>query len=562
MTTATARILPCQLAPTGERDLKLAHEVLEQRSHSLIVTRYFLKIFAPNTPNQMTLADTRAWFAERERIFNHYTLPSVIAQTMHSKTWLVFIEKSLVKLLPKTLSDGQRPSFVQIVEVDSAGENFFSFRKDIGDRINARLDEMKLAGVERPVVTVSRLDNDDALSHDFLATLSRLSLSEAAMASTERIVTFPHGVQYLEKKTLGTYLFNNNHFLNSYHTAPFKPELLHAMSFNHGHLFAKDQDVLVVNTDLPMWVEIVHGSNVSNKYHSRLPLQNTGELDARFGASYLTEAPAGPAAPLAPSMVIPPAPVGLTRRLVDYVTSSRKNAAEPTHKAQRPRSADARRIDYERMLEVQSTSKAMKPNDFLRAYSRILATENVKSMLEIGVHQGGSLKFWRELYGTELDLYGLDIKEECGAFAPIPADKIFIGSQTDTKLLDAIEQAHGPFDLIIDDGSHQNPHMWATFNHMFKALRPGGIYIVEDMFTSYWERYGGGLRRPEGFVERCKSYVDTIYARFMGPTYAKHHKIKPGDVPSTNAVTDAIESIAFHRCGIVVIRKNQDTKRG
>ncbi len=111
MTPSIARILPCSLAPAGERDLRLAGDELERRSHSLIVTRYFLRILSPNASEQMTDAQTRAWFAKRERIFNRYTLPSVVAQTKQNKSWLVFIEKSLVELLPKTLADGRgRPS--------------------------------------------------------------------------------------------------------------------------------------------------------------------------------------------------------------------------------------------------------------------------------------------------------------------------------------------------------------------------------------------------------------------------------------------------------------------
>lgn len=560
MISVNAKILPCGLAPAGERDLRLANEKLERGSHSFIVTRYFLKIFAPNT-RQMTSAETREWFAEREKIFNRYTLPSVVAQTKQSKTWLVFIEKSLVKLLPKTLTGRRRPSFVEVVEVDSAGESFFSFRNDISNRINTRLGEMALANIEQPVVTVSRLDNDDALSHDFLKTLARLSLSDATLKRPERIVTFPHGVQYLENKTLGTYLFNNNHFLSSYHRTRLEEKTLHAMSFNHSHLFAKGQDVLVINTDLPMWVEIVHGNNVSNKYHSRLPLHNTSDLDARFGAAYPTQIVEDHSPPRAQN-VGKTGTASLAKRFATYMSNVRNGSTAASQDISRPLlPTEARRIDYERMLEVQSKSKAMKPNEFLLAYSRILVAEDVKKMLEIGIHQGGSLKFWRDLYGPDLKLYGLDIKQECSAFAPIPADEVFIGSQTDTALLDSIVQAHGPFDLIIDDGSHQNPHILATFNHMFEALRPGGIYIVEDMFTSYWERYGGGLRRPDTFVERCKGYVDTMYARFMSTTYAKHHKIKPGDVPISDALTDAIESIAFHRCGITVFRKTANAKQ-
>jgi predicted O-methyltransferase YrrM len=552
----------------GERDLALDAGELELRSHSLLVTRYFLRIFSPDPKTRLTDVQARAWFAERERIFDGYTLPSVLAQSKQSKTWLIFIEQSLADLLPKSLTGPRRPPFVEIVEVDSEGKNFFSFRNDISNRINERFDLMERAGVERGVVTVSRVDNDDALSHDFLSTLARLALSKRAAAAASRIVTFPHGLQYLDGKKLGTYLFTNNHFLNSYHTRRVQPTALHAMSFNHSHLFTKSPDTLVINTDLPMWVEIVHGSNVSNRYRSKLALHGADELNGRFGAPYRIEESDKMTHTALPAPVdAGPARPGLAARLAGYVAAARRKetstATVPVAQAAGARTTsvvDRGGVGYDRMLRVQSVSKAMKPNDFLRAYSRILVAEDVRTMLEIGVHQGGSLKFWRELYGPELKLYGLDLKEECAAFAPEPADKIFIGSQTDTALLDGVARECGPFDVVIDDGSHQNAHMWSTFNHLFKALRPGGIYIVEDMFTSYWERYGGGLRKPESFVERCKQYVDALYAKFMGPNYAKHHKIAASAVPATGPMVDAIESIAFHRCGIVVIRKSVDAK--
>lgn len=205
---------------------------------------------------------------------------------------------------------------------------------------------------------------------------------------------------------------------------------------------------------------------------------------------------------------------------------------------------------YARMSDVQKGARAMKPPEYLRVYSHILAGVDVRSMFEIGIHQGGSLRFWRELYGPSLRLIGLDAKAECAEFAP-PADEVFIGSQTDNALLDRITAAHGPFDLIIDDGSHRNDHMWNTFAHLFAAVRPGGIYVIEDAYTSYWSHYRGGLRQPDSLVERCKGLVDSMFAPFMGPAYAKHHDIRPQDVPpASNA-----ESVAFHRCGIVEIRK-------
>ena len=44
---------------------------------------------------------------------------------------------------------------------------------------------------------------------------------------------------------------------------------------------------------------------------------------------------------------------------------------------------------------------------------------------------------------------------------------------------------HQPFDIIIDDGSHLDEHMWVTFLEIWPTLRPGGIYIIEDIISPH-----------------------------------------------------------------------------
>lgn len=290
MNRVNARILPCELAPSGNRELLVDQDELERRTHCLIVTRYFLTLFSAKEAREMSEQEKRTWFAERELVFNRFTLPSIIGQKKQNKTWLLYIDQALVDYLPKSLTGPQRPEFIKIIEVDAADRNFSAFSQDVVERINACRQQMERDGVGQPIVTVSRLDNDDALSHDFLNTLARLALHAAGRADADRLVTFPHGVQYLEDKKLGTYLFNNNHFLSSYHAKHCEPKTVHAMAFNHSHLFSKNENVLVVNTDLPMWVEIVHGKNISNKYQSRSILMKTAEFDRRFNAVYPIEA--------------------------------------------------------------------------------------------------------------------------------------------------------------------------------------------------------------------------------------------------------------------------------
>jgi hypothetical protein len=56
-------------------------------------------------------------------------------------------------------------------------------------------------------------------------------------------------------------------------------------------------------------------------------------------------------------------------------------------------------------------------------------------------------------------------------------------SETDLARLTA-EQ--GPFDVIVDDGSHLNAHQILTFGKLFDAVTDCGLYIIEDVQTSFW----------------------------------------------------------------------------
>lgn len=43
------------------------------------------------------------------------------------------------------------------------------------------------------------------------------------------------------------------------------------------------------------------------------------------------------------------------------------------------------------------------------------------------------------------------------------------------------------FDIIIDDASHDVAHQQITFGKFFKILRPGGLYVIEDMGSSFFK---------------------------------------------------------------------------
>jgi hypothetical protein len=74
-------------------------------------------------------------------------------------------------------------------------------------------------------------------------------------------------------------------------------------------------------------------------------------------------------------------------------------------------------------------------------------------------------------------------------------------------------EQEAPFDIIIDDGSHLNAHQIFTFEHLFHALKDGGIYVVEDVQTSFWPGRvkdviwdGARIGDPQ-FRQTCYGYI-------------------------------------------------------
>jgi hypothetical protein len=104
---------------------------------------------------------------------------------------------------------------------------------------------------------------------------------------------------------------------------------------------------------------------------------------------------------------------------------------------------------------------------------------------------GASLRVWRD-YFERAEIVGLDLLDKHG----VAGERITVvqGSQTDPALLAAVAGQHGPFDIVIDDGSHVPAHVRATFALLVDALAPEAVYVVEDVQTSYWPRWGGSFR--------------------------------------------------------------------
>jgi hypothetical protein len=131
--------------------------------------------------------------------------------------------------------------------------------------------------------------------------------------------------------------------------------------------------------------------------------------------------------------------------------------------------------------------------------------------LEIGCGQGGSLQMWKRHLGPHARIVGVDIVPECRAFEEDQIS-IRIGAQSDTGFLQGLLDEFGPFDVVLDDGSHRMADVTATFGFLYPRIATDGVYMVEDLHTAYWAEYGGGLRREGSFIELCKTLLDELNA--------------------------------------------------
>ena len=127
---------------------------------------------------------------------------------------------------------------------------------------------------------------------------------------------------------------------------------------------------------------------------------------------------------------------------------------------------------------------------FCGFYHRLLAEvrDRYAKVLEIGVFKGASLRMWRD-YFPRAAVHGFDLSPPI--FNAEPRIALHQGDQANRRSLNALLAETGPdFDLIIDDGGHTMEQQQVSFAFLFPLLRPGGLYIIEDLHTSFAQEIG------------------------------------------------------------------------
>jgi hypothetical protein len=158
----------------------------------------------------------------------------------------------------------------------------------------------------------------------------------------------------------------------------------------------------------------------------------------------------------------------------------------------------------------------LKWHHYFEIYTRHLAgyRDRPIRMLEIGVFRGGSLRMWKRYFHPESIIVGIDVDESCRDHEDAQ-NGIFvrIGDQADRVFLSRVAGELGPFDIILDDGSHKTYDQISAFNALFRpALADGGCYLLEDMHSNYWVR---DLNSPETFIRYASRMVDALHEPYL-----------------------------------------------
>jgi hypothetical protein len=175
------------------------------------------------------------------------------------------------------------------------------------------------------------------------------------------------------------------------------------------------------------------------------------------------------------------------------------------------------------MMEIEDiffnklSKRCDKWKPYFYAYEKHLGKFKDKNskLLEIGVQNGGSLEMWHHYFGENCSIYGVDIDEQCLNLKYDFDVDLSVGNQEDPTFWKEYTSKNGFFDVIIDDGGHTMKQQETSVISLFGKLNYGGVYIIEDTHTSYWDDYGGGLRREGSFIENMKFLVDLLHVKHI-----------------------------------------------
>jgi hypothetical protein len=209
----------------------------------------------------------------------------------------------------------------------------------------------------------------------------------------------------------------------------------------------------------------------------------------------------------------------------------------------------------DRLALETGTDKASNIHNYTETYATFFAPIRNKPIkfLEIGIAHGSSARLW-DKYFPNAELHFIDICPEVFNRNKPARANYHILDQADTNALkEFINRVGGDFDVIIDDGGHEVHQQIISFQALFPFVRSGGLYIIEDLHTSYWRSYGGNgekgrpLAGPGTAMEFFKNLVEDLNYSSAYDGYASLERTPKEMWMKMNEYQKHIRSIHFYK---------------
>ena len=204
-------------------------------------------------------------------------------------------------------------------------------------------------------------------------------------------------------------------------------------------------------------------------------------------------------------------------------------------------------MNIQELTVKYNLDKSGKLHDYGRFYDFFFQSKKNEpiKLLEIGIHLGDSLRMWKDFFVNYENIVGIDLidneclcKCDCHEYnfkywtkrcknkclikcsnklvskcLENAGIKTEFGDASDYTFLHKIKSKYREFDIIIDDGSHLTNHQKKSFQYLFNILGKTGIYVIEDLHTSYFDTNkhpNGGTKIPGTTIEFLKDRIDDV----------------------------------------------------
>jgi len=180
--------------------------------------------------------------------------------------------------------------------------------------------------------------------------------------------------------------------------------------------------------------------------------------------------------------------------------------------------------DFENLDIYKSYNKSpylsIKHSSYFQVYTDLFEKYRGQPIVfvEVGILNGGSLFMWRDYFGPNARIIGVDLNPAARKWEK-DGFEVHIGSQSDPNFWRGFFNSVGPVDIVLDDGGHTFDQQIITVHSCIPHLNDGGLMVVEDTHTSYFHDYG--YPSKYSFIEWTKVLIDNINSRFSAVNASK-----------------------------------------